>query len=127
MWRHLASNALTLRDYWRFTADDVLLHALPIYHVHGLFVAVNVVLLAGASMLYLPRFDADEVIRLLPKATAMTGHPIFRAPEGHDQAECATGHGSGGQTQAGSAWPRSLESWSESLTTARSSPFTVKR
>ena len=74
---NLASNALTLRDLWRFTADDVLLHALPIYHVHGLFVAVNVALLAGASMLYLPTFDADEVIRLLPKATAMMGVPTF--------------------------------------------------
>ena len=75
--RNLASNALTLRDFWRFTADDVLLHALPIYHVHGLFVAANVSLLAGASMLFLPGFQADEVIRLLPCATSMMGVPTF--------------------------------------------------
>ena len=74
---NLASNAATLKDYWRFADDDVLLHALPIYHVHGLFVAVNVVLLAGASMLFLPKFDVDEVVRLLPKATAMMGVPTF--------------------------------------------------
>jgi malonyl-CoA/methylmalonyl-CoA synthetase len=75
--RNLASNALTLRDFWRFTADDVLLHALPIYHVHGLFVAANVSLLAGASMLFLSGFQVDEVIRLLPRATAMMGVPTF--------------------------------------------------
>lgn len=74
---NLASNALTLLDYWRFTADDVLLHALPIYHTHGLFVATNVVLAAHASMLFLPKFDADEVMRLLPRATAMMGVPTF--------------------------------------------------
>ncbi|WP_414474611.1 malonate--CoA ligase [Microvirga sp. M2] len=74
---NLASNALTLVDYWRFTADDVLLHALPIYHTHGLFVATNVVLAAHASMLFLTKFDADEVIRLLPRATTMMGVPTF--------------------------------------------------
>jgi malonyl-CoA/methylmalonyl-CoA synthetase len=75
--RNLASNALTLLDYWRFTAADVLLHALPIYHTHGLFVATNVVLAARSSMLFLPRFDADEVIRLLPRASVMMGVPTF--------------------------------------------------
>ncbi|MEO1199555.1 MAG: malonyl-CoA synthase [Pseudomonadota bacterium] len=74
---NLASNALTLRDLWRFTSDDVLLHALPIYHTHGLFVATNVVLLAGASMLFLPKFDPDDVFRLLPRATSMMGVPTF--------------------------------------------------
>ena len=74
---NLASNAITLAEVWRFTADDVLLHALPIYHTHGLFVATNVVLQAGASMLFLPRFDADEVVRRLPRATAMMGVPTF--------------------------------------------------
>ena len=74
---NLLSNALTLVDYWRFTSADVLLHALPIFHTHGLFVATNVVLAAGASMLFLPKFDADEVMRLLPKATAMMGVPTF--------------------------------------------------
>ncbi len=63
---NLASNARVLKDYWRFTASDVLLHALPIFHTHGLFVATNIVLLAGASMLFLPKFDPNEVFRLLP-------------------------------------------------------------
>ncbi|MCZ7658835.1 MAG: AMP-binding protein, partial [Xanthobacteraceae bacterium] len=75
--RNLASNALTLVDYWRFTGEDVLLHALPIYHTHGLFVATNTLLLAGGSMIFLPRFDADQVMRLIPKATAMMGVPTF--------------------------------------------------
>jgi malonyl-CoA/methylmalonyl-CoA synthetase len=74
---NLASNALTLKDYWRFTADDVLLHALPIFHTHGLFVATNTILVAGASMLFLPKFDADKVFELLPRATTMMGVPTF--------------------------------------------------
>jgi malonyl-CoA/methylmalonyl-CoA synthetase len=74
---NLMSNALTLVNYWRFTADDVLLHALPIYHTHGLFVATNVVLAAHSSMIFLPKFDADEVIRLLPRASVMMGVPTF--------------------------------------------------
>src|SRR5579863_4577280 len=72
---NLASNALVLKDYWRFTDRDVLIHALPIYHTHGLFVAVNTILLAGASMIFLPKFDAGEVIRLLPEATSLMGVP----------------------------------------------------
>jgi malonyl-CoA/methylmalonyl-CoA synthetase len=74
---NLASNARTLRDYWRFTADDVLLHALPIFHTHGLFVATNVSLMAGSGMIFLPKFDADEMMRLMPRATAMMGVPTF--------------------------------------------------
>ncbi len=74
---NLFSNAETLQAYWRYTAKDVLLHALPIFHTHGLFVATNVVLLAGASMLFLPKFDADQVIKLLPRATSMMGVPTF--------------------------------------------------
>jgi malonyl-CoA/methylmalonyl-CoA synthetase len=74
---NLASNALTLRDVWRFTADDVLLHALPVFHTHGLFVATNVTLFAGASMLFLPRLDADAMVRLMPRATTMMGVPTF--------------------------------------------------
>ncbi len=75
--RNLSSNAHALIETWRFTADDVLLHALPIFHTHGLFVASNVALMSGASMLFLPKFDADEVFRLLPRATAMMGVPTF--------------------------------------------------
>jgi len=74
---NLASNARTLVDYWHFTANDVLLHALPIYHTHGLFTATNTLLTAGGSMLFLPKFDADTVMRLLPRATAMMGVPTF--------------------------------------------------
>jgi malonyl-CoA/methylmalonyl-CoA synthetase len=74
---NLASNALVLKDYWRFTDKDVLIHALPIYHTHGLFVATNIVLLAGASMIFLPKFDAGEVIRLMPEATSLMGVPTF--------------------------------------------------
>jgi malonyl-CoA/methylmalonyl-CoA synthetase len=74
---NLASNALTLRDYWRFTSEDVLLHALPIFHTHGLFVATNVILLSGASMLFLPKLDPDMMFRLMPRATTMMGVPTF--------------------------------------------------
>jgi malonyl-CoA/methylmalonyl-CoA synthetase len=74
---NLVSNALTLTEAWRFTADDVLIHALPIYHTHGLFVASNVILFSGASMIFLPRFDADEVLGLMPRATALMGVPTF--------------------------------------------------
>src|SRR5437773_9962932 len=59
---NLASNARVLIDYWRFTDRDVLLHALPIFHTHGLFVACDVSLLAGGSMIFLPKFDAGEVL-----------------------------------------------------------------
>ncbi|WP_375461297.1 malonyl-CoA synthase [uncultured Enterovirga sp.] len=74
---NLVSNALALIDTWQFTADDVLIHALPIYHTHGLFVASNVTFLADASMLFCPKFNADEVMRLLPRATALMGVPTF--------------------------------------------------
>ena len=74
---NLLSNALTLRDYWRFTGADRLIHALPIFHTHGLFVASNVTLLAGASMYLLPKFDAGEVLRLMESASVMMGVPTF--------------------------------------------------
>jgi malonyl-CoA/methylmalonyl-CoA synthetase len=75
--RNLASNALALVEAWGFTRGDVLLHALPIYHVHGLFVAIHCVLLSGAHMLWLPKFDARQVASLLPRATVMMGVPTF--------------------------------------------------
>ncbi|HEY5740154.1 MAG TPA: malonyl-CoA synthase [Gammaproteobacteria bacterium] len=74
---NLLSNSVTLVDYWRFTEDDVLLHALPIFHTHGLFVATNVTLICGGSMIFLARFDVDTVIDELPRATAMMGVPTF--------------------------------------------------
>ncbi|MEO8305761.1 MAG: malonyl-CoA synthase [Betaproteobacteria bacterium] len=75
--RNLGSNASTLVSCWGFTRGDVLLHALPIYHVHGLFVACHCALLAGARMLWLSKFDAAEVRALLPRATVMMGVPTF--------------------------------------------------
>ncbi|UZD90801.1 malonate--CoA ligase [Cognatishimia activa] len=74
---NLASNSEMLRDYWQFTQDDVLIHALPIFHTHGLFVATNVALLAGASIVFLPKFDADAILEAMPKATALMGVPTF--------------------------------------------------
>jgi malonyl-CoA/methylmalonyl-CoA synthetase len=74
---NLSSNALTLHDLWGFRSDDVLLHALPIFHVHGLFVATHLALLCGGSMVFLSRFDAERVIALLPLATVMMGVPTF--------------------------------------------------
>ncbi len=75
--KNLVSNARALVDCWRFTADDVLLHALPIFHTHGLFVASNVMLLAGGSMIFQPTFNLDAVIDALPNVTSMMGVPTF--------------------------------------------------
>ncbi|WP_374643681.1 malonyl-CoA synthase [Tabrizicola sp.] len=74
---NLVSNTLTLRDAWRFTAKDVLIHALPIFHTHGLFVATNITLFSGASMVFLPKFDAARIFDLMPRATALMGVPTF--------------------------------------------------
>ena len=74
---NLLSNAESLVDYWRFASDDVLLHALPIFHTHGLFVATNVILLAGASMIFLPGPDMDLMFDALPRASTMMGVPTF--------------------------------------------------
>ena len=74
---NLLSNALTLVDYWHFDSHDVLLHALPIFHTHGLFVATNVILITGASMIFLPRFDLDQMIEQLPNANTLMGVPTF--------------------------------------------------
>ncbi len=74
---NLLSNAQTLVEEWRFTSADVLLHALPIFHTHGLFVATNVTLAAGGSMIFLPKFDLDQVLDRLPEATTMMGVPTF--------------------------------------------------
>ena len=74
---NLASNALALVDVWRFTSADVLIHALPVFHTHGLFIATNVALLSGATMIFQPRFDADAVVAALPRATSLMGVPTF--------------------------------------------------
>ncbi|KUJ84140.1 malonyl-CoA synthase [Ruegeria marisrubri] len=75
--KNLLSNAEMLAREWRFTENDVLLHALPIFHTHGLFVATNVVLATGGSMIFLPKFDLDDILRLMPGATTMMGVPTF--------------------------------------------------
>ena len=74
---NLADNALVLHRLWGFTADDVLLHALPIFHVHGLFVALHCAFLSGAPMVWLDRFDDGVVIERLAQATVMMGVPTF--------------------------------------------------
>ncbi|WP_328821881.1 AMP-binding protein [Nesterenkonia haasae] len=75
--QNLASNCQALLETWEYTAEDVLIHALPIFHIHGLFVAANMTLAAGASMHYLPKFDAEEVIDLFSQATVLMGVPTF--------------------------------------------------
>ena len=74
---NLLSNAETLVKEWHFTDQDVLLHALPIFHTHGLFVATNVTLAAGGSMIFLPKFDLDAMIAQMPNATTVMGVPTF--------------------------------------------------
>ena len=75
--RNLATNCRALVEAWQYTAEDRLIHALPIFHVHGLFVAANMSLTGGASMYYLPSFDAETIIDLLPRATVLMGVPTF--------------------------------------------------
>lgn len=72
---NLTSNALTLHAIWRFTPGDVLLHILPIYHVHGLFVALHTAILNASTILFCERFDPERVIDLLPESTVMMGVP----------------------------------------------------
>ncbi|WP_395614277.1 AMP-binding protein [Allosphingosinicella sp.] len=74
---NLASNALVLKDYWRWQPGDVLIHALPIYHVHGLFVALHGALLNGSTMLWHKSFDADAVVADMKRATILMGVPTF--------------------------------------------------
>lgn len=91
---NLAANGLALRDAWRFTENDVLLHALPIFHAHGLFVACHCALLSGAKMIWRQKFDRADVIRQLPRATAFMGVPTFytRLLAGNDFNRELVGH-----------------------------------
>ncbi len=90
---NLAANAEVLHAAWRWRPGDVLLHALPIFHVHGLFVACHGALWNGGAMLWLPRLDVDELLRLLPRATVMMGVPThyarLLADPRLDRARCA--------------------------------------
>lgn len=73
----LAANALTLVEHWQFSPQDRLIHALPIFHIHGLFVALNITLCAGSSLYFLNRFNLDDIVECLPKASALMGVPTF--------------------------------------------------
>jgi len=90
---NLLSNTETLVSAWGFTAGDRLLHALPIFHVHGLFVAIGCALLSGASMRWLAKFSATDVMRFLPECTVLMGVPTFYtrllAERGFDASSCA--------------------------------------
>ncbi|MDO8448253.1 MAG: malonyl-CoA synthase [Rhodoferax sp.] len=74
---NMLSNALVLKDYWGWQADDVLIHALPIFHVHGLFVAIHGALLNGSKMIWLSKFDPKLVIQKMPEATVFMGVPTL--------------------------------------------------
>lgn len=74
---NLAANCASLIQSWEYTEEDVLIHALPIFHIHGLFVAVNMTLVSGASMIWLPKFDPDAVLEAMPRATVLMGVPTF--------------------------------------------------
>ena len=75
--RNLTSNAQVLCDAWRITSDDILIHALPIFHIHGLFVALNTILLSGAKLILQRKFEAIAAIEQLPHATMLMGVPTF--------------------------------------------------
>ncbi|NRA99431.1 MAG: AMP-binding protein [Rhodobacteraceae bacterium] len=87
--RNLISNAQVLTALWQFTDNDVLLHALPIFHTHGLFVAMNVALASGATVRFMQTFNPDVIIEEMPRATTMMGVPTFYtrllAHDGFDQ------------------------------------------
>jgi malonyl-CoA/methylmalonyl-CoA synthetase len=74
---NLAANGLALQKTWQWRQHDILLHALPIFHIHGLFVACHNVFLGGSKMLFVAKFDAQTIIQLLPKATVLMGVPTF--------------------------------------------------
>jgi malonyl-CoA/methylmalonyl-CoA synthetase len=74
---NMRSNALVLRDYWQWQKDDVLIHALPIFHVHGLFVAIHGALINGSKMIWLSKFDPKLVISKFPEATVFMGVPTL--------------------------------------------------
>lgn len=92
--RNLLSNARALVQVWDFEQDDVLLHALPIFHVHGLFIALHTAMLSGASLVFLPRFDVLEVIKSLPLATVLMGVPTYytRLLERHELNHASAQH-----------------------------------
>ncbi|MBI3283606.1 MAG: malonyl-CoA synthase [Burkholderiales bacterium] len=91
---NLASNAQVLQRAWRWQAGDVLLHTLPLFHVHGLFVACHGALLNGSKMIFLPKFEAAQVVALLARSTVFMGVPTYYvrllAEAGFDRDACRT-------------------------------------
>ena len=83
---NLAHNAQTLHDYWHFQPGDVLLHMLPTFHVHGLFVACHTTLMNGSAMFFEPKFDTARAMKLLPQSTVMMGVPTFYVRLLHEAA-----------------------------------------
>jgi malonyl-CoA/methylmalonyl-CoA synthetase len=90
--RNLATNGLALIDAWQWQKGDIMLHSLPIFHIHVLFVATNVAVLNASPIIFLPRFDAAEIVRLLPHATVYMGVPTnytrLLAHQGFGEACC---------------------------------------
>ncbi|QNP48306.1 malonate--CoA ligase [Diaphorobacter aerolatus] len=74
---NLASNAVMLKDYWGWRKGDVLIHALPIFHVHGLFVAIHGAMINGSKMIWMSRFDPKAVIAAMPRASVFMGVPTL--------------------------------------------------
>jgi malonyl-CoA/methylmalonyl-CoA synthetase len=74
---NLGANALALKQTWHWQCTDVLLHSLPLFHVHGLFISCHVALLSGSRMIFLPRFDPAQVLNFLPRCTVMMGVPTY--------------------------------------------------
>lgn len=74
---NMRSNAVMLREYWEWQPDDVLIHALPIFHVHGLFVAIHGALINGSKMIWLGKFDPKLAISKFPEATVFMGVPTL--------------------------------------------------
>jgi len=75
--KNLLSNTKVLKDFWKFNENDVLLHMLPIYHTHGLFVACNLLAYVGGSMIFLPKFDTEQTLKWIKSANTMMGVPTF--------------------------------------------------
>ena len=115
----LASNSKTLRDIWRFTSDDVLIHALPIFHTHGLFVATNVTLMAGGQAVFMAAFDAAAILKAMPEATALMGVPTFytRLLDQPGLAEAARNMRLFISGSAPFAWPRPMTAGAKSPAT----------
>lgn len=89
---NLMANLLALAEAWEMTEDDVLLHVLPVFHGHGLFLGIGMLVAQGAAIILLPRFNADETVRLLPSATIFMAVPaiytrLLQTP-GYDRTAC---------------------------------------